>query len=39
MIFLTIFLLVTLFSVARALSVRAQKVGIRFHSVQSPFDL
>ena len=39
MIFLTIFLLATLFSVARALSASAQKVGIFFHSVQSPFDL
>ena len=38
-IFLTIFLLATLFPVARALSTSAQEVGICFHSVQSLFDL
>ena len=38
-IFLTVFLLATLFPAARALSASANKVGICFHSVQSSFDL
>ena len=39
MVFLTIFLLATLFLVSRALSASVQKVGFCFHSVQLPFDL
>ena len=38
-IFLTLFLLATLFPVARALSASAHNVGICFHSIQSLFDL